>query len=103
MKTKKHSKKNRKATPYTPGYNVFGDKAKTQLIVLERETAFEQMMDAICQLNGEMEFTFDSSCFIGHEEEMEEVMAKVSFFLSMMAKSKGMPLYEISDSINKCR
>ncbi len=99
MKTKKNSKKNRKAAPYTPGYNVFGDKAKTQLIVLDRETAFEQMMDVICQLDGEMEFTFDSSCFIGHEEEMEEVMAKVSFFLSMMAKSQGMPFYEINDNI----
>ena len=99
MKTKKQSKKKRKAAPYTPGYNVFGNKAKTQLIVLDRETAFEQMMDAICQLDGEMEFTFDSSCFIGHEEEREEVMAKVAFFLNIMAKSKGIPLYEINHEI----
>ncbi len=76
MKNKQHSKKNRKHSPYTPGYNIFGDKAKTQLIVLERETAFEQMMDAICQLDRETEFTFDASCFVGHEEELCAVMAK---------------------------
>ena len=99
MKTKKNSKKNRKTAPYTPGRNVFGDKAQTRLIVLDRETAFEQMMDAICQLNGNMEFTFDMRCFNGHEDEMEEVMAKVSFFLSMMAKSQGMPFYDINDDI----
>ena len=38
--------------PYTPGRNVFGDRAETHLIVLKRETAFQQMMDCICQLDG---------------------------------------------------
>ena len=53
MKTKKKAKKNRTTrnnSAYTPGRNVFGEKAETHLIVLKRETAFQQMMDAICQL-----------------------------------------------------
>ena len=63
---------------YTPGRNAFGEKAETHFIVLERDTAFEQVMDAVLSLDGSTkEFTFDMSCFNGHEDEMNEVMAKV--------------------------
>ena len=100
MKTKRNAKKNRTTrnnVPYTPDRNVFGGKAETHLVVLERETAFQQMMDCICQLNGsEKEFTFDMRCFIGHEDELEQVMAKVQFFLEMKTRMQGKSLYEVS-------
>ena len=89
MKTKRHSKKNRnlRNAAYTPGRNMFGERAETHLIVLERETALQQVLDAICQLDGSTkEFTFDSSCFIGHEDEYDQVMATVQFFLEMRAR-----------------
>ena len=88
MKTKRNAKKNRttrNGIHYTPGRNVFGEKAETHLVVLKRETAFEQMMDCICQLDGSTkEFTFDMSCFNGHEDEMAEVMAKVEKAMEMI-------------------
>ena len=63
---------------YTPGRNAFGEKAETHYIVLERDTAFEQMMDGLLSLDGgKKEFTYDMSCFNGHEDEMAEVIAKV--------------------------
>ncbi len=92
MRNKKYSKKNHTthlSAMYTPGYDMFGNKAETQLIVLERETAFEQMMDAICQLHKGMEYTFNANCFKGHEEELDAIMAKVAFFMATMAKAKG--------------
>ena len=100
MKTKKNrNKKNtpRKNSAYTPGRNVFGEKAETHLIVLKRETAFHQMMDAICQLDGSTkEFTFDMRCFDGHEEELNQLMAKVQAFLAMKARISRKPLYDCS-------
>ncbi len=70
---------------YTPGRNVFGEKAEIHFIVLERETAFEQMMDAILSLDeSEKEFTFDWSNFAGHEDEIAEVMAKVQAAMEML-------------------
>ena len=63
MKAKKNSKKNRTTRnniPYTSGRNMFGEKAETHFIVLKRETAFQQIMDCISQLDGSSkEFTFD--------------------------------------------
>ena len=101
MKTKKKTKKNRTTRnnpAYTPGRNVFGEKAETHLIVLERETAFEQMMDAICQLDGSTkEFTFDMRCFNGHEDELDLLMTKVELFLEMKARMCRKPIYDISD------
>ena len=38
----RHSATNR--PPYTPGKNVFGQDAYTELVVLKRETAFEQIL-----------------------------------------------------------
>ncbi len=103
MKSKKNSKKNRTThnnSGYTPGRNMFGEKAETHLVVLKRETAFEQMMDTICQLEGgkEIEFTFDCSCFSGHMDELEAVMEKVRLFTVMRAKIMGM---SYSEWINK--
>lgn len=104
MKTKKKTKKNRTTRnnpAYTPGRNVFGEKAETHLIVLERETAFEQMMNAICQLDGSTkEFTFDMRCFDGHEEELNQLMAKVQAFLAMKARISRKPLYDCSCWLN---
>ena len=73
---------------YTPGRNMYGEKAETHLVVLERETAVRQILDAIKQLDGTVkrEFTFDWSCFIGHEEEYAEVAAKVESILEMRAR-----------------
>ena len=101
MKAKRHVKKNRTTRtniPYTPGRNVFGDRAETHLIVLKRETAFQQMMDCICQLDGsEKEYTFDMRCFNGYENELEQLMAKVQMFMAMRATMQSKPLYDCSD------
>ena len=104
MKTKKNAKKNRKTfnnPVYTPGRNVFGEKAETHLIVLKRETAFQQIMDAICQLDGSTkEFTFDMRCFDGHEEELDQLMTKVQVFMEMKARINRKPLYDCSCWLN---
>ena len=100
MKSKRNSKKNhatRNKSSYTPGRNVFGEKAETHLIVLKRETAFEQMVECICQLDGSTkEFTFDMRCFDGHEEELGLVMTKVQMFLEMIEKMNRKPLLDCS-------
>ncbi len=106
MKTKRNSKKNRTTRnniPYTPGRNVFGEKAETHLIVLKRETAFEQMMDCVCQLDkeGKIEFTFDMRCFIGHEEELDQVMAKVEVFMALKARMSHKTYFDCSDSLDE--
>lgn len=97
MKTKKNRKNNRTTrnnSAYTPGRNVFGEKAETHLVVLKRETAFQQMMDCICQLDGSTkEFTFDLRCFNGHEEELKQVLAKVERFLALKAELMHEPFY----------
>ena len=85
MKTKKRNHRN--YVPYTEGRNMFGDKATTKLIVLKRETALEQMIEAVSKLSGEMEFTFDARCFIGHEAEYQEILYKVEAFMAMKARA----------------
>ena len=85
-RNKKHSTRNN--IPYTPGRNAFGEKAETEFIILNRETALQQYMDAISELersNVKKEYTFDCSCFIGHEDEYAEVMAKVQVFRMFLA------------------
>ena len=99
MKTKKKAKKNRttrNGIPYTPGRNAFGQRAETHLVVLERETAFKQMMDCLAQLQGEktIEFTWDCSCFVGHEDEYRALMEKVQRIMSLKASMMGVPYYE---------
>ena len=99
MKTKKkRNKKNttRNNSAYTPGRNAFGQKAETHLVVLERETAFKQIMDCLSQLQGEktIEFTWDCSCFIGHEDEYRALMEKVQRIMSLKASMMGVPYYE---------
>ncbi len=95
---KKPGKKNprsRKDIPYTPGRNIFGEKAETHLIVLKRETALQQMIDAICQLDdgGKKEFAFDISCFADYPEEFAELDAKVDAFLQIRAQLLGMSIH----------
>ena len=105
MKTRRNKHKNHKTynnSAYTPGNNMFGQKAETYLIVLERETAFEQMMECICQLDGSTkEFTFDCSCFLGHEDEYEEVIAKARSFMMFRAAMQKQPFYDISALMDK--
>lgn len=105
MKTKKHAKKNRSNrinSSYTPGRNMFGEKAETHFVVLKRETAFEQMMDCACQFDGSTkEFTFDTSCFIGHEEECDQIMAKVNAFLALKASLAHNVFFDCSDLLDK--
>ena len=105
MKAKKNSKKNRTTRnniPYTAGRNMFGEKAETHFIVLERETAFQQIMDCISQLDGSSkEFTFDMRCFNGHEEELEQVMAKVKAFMALKTSLEHKSLLDCSDMLGK--
>ena len=89
MKTRKKNNNRHNGIPYTPGRNMYGQKAETHLIVLKRETAFQQMLDAILQLDhGDKEFTFDMRCFVGHEEELNALMAKIEAIMSLKAQSR---------------
>ena len=92
------SKKNRyNGIPYTEGRNMFGEKAETKLIVLKRETALSQMLDAICQLDGtEKEFTYDGSCFNDNPEEFEEIINKAEAFMLFRASLQHKEFYRIS-------
>ncbi len=87
----------RSCSVYTPGRNVFGGKAKTRFVILKRETALQQMIDAICHLEGEMEYTFDMRCFEGHGEELEQVMSKVELFMAMKERAKKAPFNRMSN------
>lgn len=91
MATKKN---HRNRIPYTAGKNVFGEDAKTQLIVLKKETAFEQMVEAILNLDGStQEYTFDGSCFKDNPKEYEELWDKVTDFISFITSLKKEPFY----------
>ncbi len=100
---KKRNKKNttRSNSAYTPGRNAFGQKAETHLVVLERETAFKQIMDCLPQLDksDNIEFTWDCSCFIGHEDEYKALMEKVQRIMSLKARMMGVPYYERLDGV----
>ena len=83
---KRNNHSNYNSIPYTPGRNVLGEKAETHFIILKRETALQQMLDAVSQLDGSAkEFTFDMRCFNGYPEELMEVQAKVEAFLALKA------------------
>ena len=108
MKSNCHSKKKNavQSRPiYTPGRNMFGNKAEIRFVVLKRETALQQMIDAICQLEGEMEYTFDMRCFQGHPEELEQVMSTVELFMAMKerAKKPGCPVKNMSTAQAPCK
>lgn len=90
MKKNTHNKrkKNRaiRSGAYTPGRNAFGEKAETHFVVLKRETALEQMEEAISQLDGSpKEFTCDMSCFIGHEDELVILMERIDAIMRLKA------------------
>ena len=86
MKNNKRTRIN--TTTYTEGRNMFGEKCKTELIVLKREIALTQMLEAICTFNGEKkEYTFDVSCFKDSPTEFDELYTKVESFISLLAKA----------------
>ena len=86
----------RNTVPYTKGRNMFGEKCKTKLIILKRETALEQMLDAITQIETDAtEFTFDATCFKDSLAEYQEVLRKVDIILSIKAKALRQPYYKI--------
>ena len=90
MKTTKRNKHKKnhaiRSGAYTPGRNAFGEKAETHFVVLKRETALEQMVEAISQLDGNpKEFTYDMSCFIGHEEELVILMERIDAIMRLKA------------------
>ena len=69
---------------YTPGRNIFGQIAETHYIVLKKETAFEQMLDAVRQLDGTVkEFNFNTTCFKDDPEAFEEIARKIEVILSI--------------------
>ena len=80
----RHNATNR--PPYTPGKKVFGEDAHTELIVLKRETAFEQILtvyEAVYNANSKIEFTIDSSCFVGDEEEFEKIIKQAQAVMAL--------------------
>ena len=93
----KNKKRNHRNIPYTAGYtagrNIFGGKAKTELIVLKRETALDQMLEAVNRLENEMEFTFDASCFKGHDDEFHEIHNKFEAYMFIKACMEKTTLY----------
>lgn len=97
-------KKNSKKKPhnnkkyYTEGRNVFGDKAKTKLIVVKKETAFEQLVKAICQVDeydSEIEYTFDLSCFNDSPNELNMIMNRVNAFMQFRASLSNKEYYDL--------
>ena len=71
---------------YTPGHNVFGQRAETHYIKLEKETAFSQMIDVFWQIHeadGRIEFTIDSSNF-DNNEEVNEIISAAERFVSWL-------------------
>ena len=88
-------KKTMKSAPlftpyYTPGRNIFGEIAETHFIVLKKETAFEQMLDAVRQLDGSVkEFTFDHSCFNDNPAAYEEICQKIGVILSIKMETRS--------------
>ncbi len=98
MKNKKVRKNNCRAhggIPYTPGRNMLGDKVETRLVILKRETAYTQMIEALSWvLNGDnREATYDMTCFVGHEDEMERLAKRVQLYITFNASMKGIPLF----------
>ena len=105
MKTKRNARKNhmtRNNSSYTPGYNMFGHKAETHYVVLKKETAFQQILECICQLDGtRKEFTFNTSCFNGNKEELDEVLEKAHTLMKLKASMCGAPFYSFPERPNK--
>ena len=86
MKNKKKTRIN--TTTYTEGRNMFGEKCKTEYIILKKETALEQILEAICTLGGEKkEYTLDASCFKDSWDELDEVFRKAESFMRLFAKA----------------
>ena len=93
---KRNKRNNRKNAYYTEGRNMFGNKAETHLIVLKKETALSQMLDAVCQLDGsEKEFTFDASCFKDNLEEYEQIWSKVMAFMDFKARLNNKEFFQM--------
>ena len=93
---KRMKKKYYKSLSYTEGRNMFGDKAETHIIVLKRETALSQMLEAVCQLDGsEKEFTFDASCFKDYPEEYEKIWCKVEAFMDFKARLNNKEFFQL--------
>ena len=96
MKRKTNKRNHTYQMGYTPNYNAFGQRAETHIIKIERETALEQIIEVLCLVEkgkGNIEFTLDCSCFIGHEDEYKEVFAKAQAFTAMIAKKNNLPFY----------
>lgn len=93
MKTKKKSNRRTRHPAYTPGRNIFGQRAKTELVIVERETAFQQIAECVLSLkeNKRKEFTLDLSCFDGHEDERDMIMKKISVLMALQAGMQGVP------------
>lgn len=67
--------------PYTPGRNIFGEKVRTKLVILEKDTAFSQMVEALCHIGENEEITFNATCFKGCEDEYMRILDRVEKFL----------------------
>ena len=94
MKSKK-TKTKQINSGYTPGKNVFGDKAITKLVVLERETALQQMFECVLNLEEgcNIEYAFDCSHFKGHEDELDAITRKLDMLLALKANTLDLPYY----------
>ena len=100
MKNKKNRKTNRntrKNIPYTPGRNMFGDKAETRFVVLKRETAYEQMVEAMTWMfkGASREVTYDATCFAGHEDERKALLERIKLFVTLRTSLSTQRVYHV--------
>ncbi len=97
MKNKKRNHRKYNSFDYTAGRNMFGEKAETHFIVLKKETALAQMLDAVCQFDGSTkEFTFDMTCFNDSPAELEEIFAKVEAFMMFKVSLTRKPYLNVA-------
>lgn len=89
----KRSKKNNRANGfYTPNYNAFGERAETHLVMVNNETALEQLVGCfvkVLETNGKnnIEFTIGWENFDGDCAKQEELCGKAMAIASMIVSN----------------
>ena len=68
---------------------------KSNVIVLKRETALKQMLEAVSQIDKTKEVCFDTRCFDGHEEEGDSFYRLYELAMVMKTRSMNIPFLSI--------
>ena len=90
---KKNTKKNARKNNYN-GRNVYGQRCIAKSVKLEKETAVEQYLAILADLEahyGEpIEYTIDASCF--NDEEAVAFYKKMTRIMALRTSVRGLPL-----------